>query len=64
MATAKQALDSFGELMDAYREFLQLAHDALAPDATQAQREVVREQIKLFISDRNAGEQANQPAQE
>jgi hypothetical protein len=52
MATAKEALDSFSEMMDAYREFLQLAYDALAPDATRAQREAIREQIKLFIDEK------------
>jgi hypothetical protein len=64
MATAKEALDSFSEMMDAYREFLQLAYDALAPDATRAQREAIREQIKLFIDDRPTGQSQNQPAQE
>jgi hypothetical protein len=52
MATADQALDAFQSLMDTYREFLQLAHDALAPDATPEQREVMREQIKLFIDEK------------
>jgi hypothetical protein len=64
MATADQALDAFQSLMDTYREFLQLAHDALAPDATPEQREVMREQIKLFLDDRPVRQSQNQPAQE
>jgi hypothetical protein len=64
MATADQALDAFQSLMDTYREFLQLAHDALAPDATPEQREVMREQIQLFLDDRPVRQSQNQPAQE
>jgi len=59
MATAQEALESFGKMMDAYREFLQLAYDALAPDATNAQREAIREQIKQFIDDRPADQSQN-----
>ena len=51
MATAQQATQALKELSQAYRDFLQLAHDALAPDATPEQREVMREQIKLFLGE-------------
>jgi hypothetical protein len=49
MATAQQATQALRELSQAYRDFLQLAHDALAPDATPEERKAIREQIKLFI---------------
>jgi hypothetical protein len=51
MATAQQATQALKELSQAYRDFLQLAHDALAPDATPEEREVMREQIKLFLGE-------------
>jgi hypothetical protein len=51
MATAQQATQALKDLSQAYRDFLQLAHDALAPDATPEEREVMREQIKLFLDE-------------
>ena len=51
MATAQQATQALRELSNAYREFLKLAYDALAPDATLQQREVMREQIADFLGE-------------
>jgi len=51
MATAQEAVEALKGLTKAYREFLQLAHDALAPDATPEAREIMREQIANFLSE-------------
>jgi hypothetical protein len=51
MATAQQATQALKDLSQAYRDFLQLAHDALAPDATPEERKVMRDQIKLFLGE-------------
>ncbi len=64
MATPEEALDAFESLMNTYREFLQLAHDALAAEATQEQREAMREQIKIFLDARPVRQSQNQPTQE
>jgi len=64
MATAQEALDAFESLMDTYREFLQLAYDALAAEATQEQRDLIREQIEIFLDARPVRQSQNQPAQE
>ena len=54
MATAQEAIASLKSLADAYRDFLQLAYDALDPSATPEEREVMREQIKFFIDNKPA----------
>lgn len=49
MATPEQAVEAFDELTKTYREFLQLAADALAPETAQEDRDALRRVLEDFI---------------
>lgn len=51
MATPEQAMEAFEELTETYREFLQLAADALAPETPQEDRDALRRVLQSFIND-------------